>query len=74
MFTFTEGQLQEFRKWIHEHFSDSRLVDEILMFSRLTDNQDCTESCLCDFAAGLEELLRDECVIRLAALVGIAAV
>lgn len=74
MFTFTEDQLQEFRKWIHEHFSDSQLVDETLMFARLTDNQDCVESCLCDFAVGLEQLLRDECVLRLAALTGTAVV
>ena len=74
MFSFTEDQLQEFRKWTREHFSDSQLVDETLMFSRLTDNPDCVESCLCDFAVALEELFRDECVLRLAALTGTAVV
>ena len=64
----------EFRKWTRELFSDSQLVSETLMFARLTDNPDCMESCLCDFVVELEELFRDECVLRLAALTGTAVV
>ena len=74
MFIFLEDQKQEYRKWVHEHYSDSKLVSETLMFSRLTDNPDCMESCLCDFVVELEELFRDECVLRMAALTGTAVV
>lgn len=67
MFDLTDEQKATFTNWLHS-WSDFRLADQALKLKKLLNTEELVESFLVDDVSDLFDMIRDECVCRVAAL------
>lgn len=66
MFDLTDAQKENFKGWLHR-WDDYILADQALKLKKLLNTEDLVESFLVDDVSDLFDLIRDECVCRIAA-------
>lgn len=63
----TDSQKKSFREWLHG-WTEEKLATEAMRLKRLLDTPDMVDSILVDLTWELFDMVRDECVFRVAGL------